>query len=294
MTDESNIKLRQQKLLDILKAILVVCEKNDIKIMGYGGTCLGAVRHKGFIPWDDDIDLLISRKEYKRFKEIINKELPEQYRFYSPQELGYGNLGMGRVFDENTTFIARSKHIIGNYAAGIYVDVSILDGVSDNLIIRKFITKVNNLIYFLAFIRNRRFGSFKHKSSAFLYIISFPLKCLLILFTRNDMFINIHEWLYRKYDFEKCTTVSFNWARRGARRYLPSYLFKETTMLQFEDIMIPCPKDYDTYLKIHYGNYMEIPPENKRKIHEPYFVDLNHSYKNYNPKTGKFDKDIKK
>ena len=294
MSDNITTKEKQDELLEILKNVMDVCEKNNIKYMGFGGTCLGAVRHKGFIPWDDDIDILMPRKEYEKFKLIANQQLPSKYKFYPPEELGYGTTGSGRVFDEETTLIHKARYKTGSYRCGFCSDIMPLDGVPNNLCFRKIVARLNYLTFLCGFIRNRKLRSIKHIYSYFLFFLSLPLKVLLKIFTSGGTSAKVHEKLYKKYDFEKYDTVSFSWSKRGSFKFFPSSLFRETQLLPFEDIMIPCPKDYDTYLKIHYGNYLELPPENERRTHPAYVCSLTHSYKNYNPKTGKFDKDIEK
>lgn len=281
----------QEVQLEILKAIIQICKNHDIHYVAFGGTCLGAVRHKGFIPWDDDIDILMSREDYERFNKIANSELPQYIRLHTPEDLSWPGIYIAKVFNENTTCIEKARFQLGLYNEGIFVDLMVLDGVPENRLERKVILCANIFLYNLSYFLSYKLEHVKRTSSKIFWILASPIKPLLSLFIKDRYLIPLHERLYRKYKLKECSTVSFNWSVRGSKRYFPASLFLETVELPFEDTFITCPKDFDTYLRSHYGDYMQLPSEEEQNNgHNFCVVDLNHPYKDYDPKTGDFKK----
>ena len=116
--------------LDILKEFIRICNKYELRYFLLGGSCLGTVRHQGFIPWDDDIDVGMPRPDYERFMEIAQNELPEYYFLQNSKTDPDYPLCFAKIRDSRTTFIERSvSHLNINH--GIYFDIFPLDGLSN-------------------------------------------------------------------------------------------------------------------------------------------------------------------
>ena len=137
-----NIKLVQEKILETMKYIDKLCRENNIEYYIMGGTALGAVRHGGFIPWDDDLDIFMTPNEYQKFKAVFEKEQSEKFVLQewktTKKYLEYAKVRMN-----GTTFIEESLKDRKDMHHGIYVDIMILHKVPDSKFIQKLVRNVN-------------------------------------------------------------------------------------------------------------------------------------------------------
>ncbi len=272
---EFDLKDLHKKQVEILTIIQGLCNSNNIKFSIYAGTALGAVRHKGFIPWDDDLDIAMSRNDYIKFKEICSTHLPDKYSFQDYHSEPDFPMCFGKVRDNTTTFI--EKETIGlNINKGVFIDIFPFDVVPKNKILRKtqFIFAALNLL--LA----RGYPS--KKDGMLLYMIS---KLVLILFPKvcRPLFRSFCEKQISRYRNSKEENVAFMIDRFGNLGKHFSYdLLNTYTMIEFEDVYVPIFQDYQSYLTIQYGDYMTLPPKEERvNKHKPLICDLNNSYKKY-------------
>lgn len=272
-----NFNILQSRICEIFSSVSEICEKNNLRYFGIGGTCLGAVRHKGFIPWDDDIDIAMPREDYEQFRKIADSELPHNLRIMDMNNcLHYECLFM-KVYDINSTLIQKGLSDYPDRYTGVYVDIMPLDGLPKNNIKQK--------IYFtrLAILRRlnwwRRFPKAVGKTRwAKLHIIRHKI---LMIFPYN-FFSNQYIRIQKKYKFDESEFTSYGWSY-GARKWIFSTKdFEEYEDLPFENTYMRCPKGYDSFLKILFGDYMKLPPksEQKRK-HDVVALDLENSFLEY-------------
>lgn len=253
--------------LDILNHIIEICKKNNINYSICGGSLLGAVRHHGFIPWDDDIDICMKREEYDRFINIATSELKFPYfvQYYKTEKLY--TRGHAQIRNSNTTAILYNEY--NQYNKGIFVDVFPLDNIPDNKIQRFFY--INKLVVYKKILNIQK----KEKD----YFIKKIIK--------NILFINQEKRLFR---FEKVVRKynKYNTKQCGAISFLPKEFkyendwFDNYIDLSFEKIEVKSIKKYDELLTKEYGNYMEIPSNKNGSIHGSVFFDTEKNYKYYN------------
>ena len=130
----SDIKIIQDKILSILKEFINICEENNLTYYALGGTLLGAVRHQGFIPWDDDIDIGMPREDYEKFKKIASNVLPENYKFLNEDILNYKK-AFSVIRDDSTKIIMNySKEEL---VESLWIDIFPLDGMPSNVLKKK-------------------------------------------------------------------------------------------------------------------------------------------------------------
>lgn len=264
--EERELSLREIQLetLKVLKKVKEICEKENIEyFLGYG-TLLGAVRHKGFIPWDDDIDIIMPRKEYEKF---IN------YCIYNKEKLGYFSLKHYRTCKEYIYPIARFCDMryrieysgAKDYGLGLFVDIYPFDGInlSDNNLKRKI--NINKF-----FINICGMKKYKWSKNRFKGIIKYLFFILIRKINLNSLLKKIDK-LGQKYMYENTEYVNcVIW--EDLEKIIPKDIFKETLKIEFEGELYKAPKKYDKFLKIHYGNYMKLPPINKQVGHHYYRV----------------------
>lgn len=270
-------KKLQIKILEIVKDIDKVCKQNNIPYYLAYGSCLGAVRHKGFIPWDDDFDIMLKYEDYKRFLEACKKDLaPNKYFVQTLETDPNYYLSFAKIRNIQTTLIEESNKF-ENMVNGVYIDIFPLVGYPDNKLKQLFF-KINRAA---ALSANRNVINNK-----FLYRF---FKLLLKLFGKKNI-INYCTKQCIKYncdDYEQLVSV-FDGDGIDINLTSNTILGKPKYVL-FEDIELPIPEQYDIYLKHIYGNYMELPSKEQIEFqtHTPYILDLEHSYEEYKQQNNK-------
>ena len=264
-----DLKALQNKELEILLAVHEACKKLGIEYMMQFGTLLGAVRHKGFIPWDDDIDIVMTIDNYDRFIKEAPAVLPDNLIIqHWSTDPNCPNI-FAKVRDKNTTFLEK-----------IYVDLDICQGV--------FID-----IFPITRLKEGKRSIKKEKRTR--YWFNLRNECLDIAYVNNmankkRVFIGklLHAVL-TKGPFKIRDRAKFIAKEENRKRLLdkkgynftyngPFELYTERALYDFEGHKLYGPKDYDGALRYEFGEYMTIPPKEKQVTHQPLFVDLEHGY----------------
>jgi len=242
----------QKVQLGILETVDEICKKNGIKYFLSGGTLLGAVRHRGFIPWDDDIDLWMTRENYKKFKKVLEKDLAKDYRavdYYS--HIRYP-LSIMKIQKNGTEYV---EGVFSNLdiPSGIYIDIFPLD-----YIWKPAYQLQTALLIKLQAIRDYKLRKDGKKNAVLLKQVLYslvPLRLCRGLTELTMRFFNPFK-----------TGVRNQLCHRG--RYWPKFSEEDTDDLiemEFCGKPYPVPKNYDKILRACYGDYMKLPPEEKRQ-----------------------------
>lgn len=275
----------QKKILEIYKEIKKICDIHNIKFFAIGGTCIGAVRHNGFIPWDDDMDIAIPIEEYEHFLQIAKEELPENLQIYSCDDVRHYRYIFAKVIDKNTTFIERAEYAYNDAYKGVYVDIMPMSGVPSSKCGRTLFCKTLNLLYSFNFCC--RFPKEQHslKGGAAVSILKF---------FPYDLFSRCQLKVIKKYPFADSEYVGYVWSKSLSRLIFKKKFFLETIDVKFEDVEIKCPKGYDEYLTQQFGDYMKLPPAEKQVGHHNGVVDLENTYLKYKNNCDLIDEKIRK
>ena len=251
----------------MLKEIDRICRKHQIQYMLDAGTLLGAVRHKGFIPWDDDVDLVFTRENYERFAQVVRKELPEGMELLEPRQLQGGNAFYD--FTPRIIYVNSQTHEDGEemkfYGGGLnhlWVDLFILDKLPENKAAAAFTRFLQMAVYGLAMGHRYRLDYSKYSLMNKIFVAALaaigkriPMRTIRGLQRRVSVKDNKGKSRLRYYS-----------------NYQPDYLYvtlneewiKETVDLPFEDTMLMAPKGWNQVLTWIYGDYQKLPPEEKR------------------------------
>ena len=273
----------QKKQLDILKAFIKVCEKHGLRYFAVGGTALGAVRHQGFIPWDDDIDVGMPVEDYEKFIELQSEFEGTPYFIQTWKSDPHYIYSFAKVRDSSTTFIENfyKNHRINH---GVWIDVFPVSGISDQYLdknkckpfLKKFVRQIN-LSYLGAMTRHVR------KNMFFKDIGLNIVAGLFYIFNVNHYRQKKMDKMFKKYPLEKATLAGnfhFFWTKKVEG--VDPKIFLDTIDMPFEDAHIAVMRRYDEYLTCLYGDYMTPPPEKDREGHHHYSgLDLNMGYKEY-------------
>lgn len=279
---DEELKMIQKIELEILKEVIRVCSILKLNYFIIGGTALGAVRHNGFIPWDDDIDIGMLRSDYNKFIEFSEKYLNNRYYLQTPsppcRERNYFNdkcpYTYTKVRVNGTKFVEYCNRKL-NMHQGIYIDIFPFDEVPDDENLNKRQFKKVRKLKFLYVLRespdvsaqpNSIIAKIKSKLRFFLhYIIKLiPRKFLLEQINKECTLYNgTGQSAYACLDFPK----------RKCEYILKSELFP-LQKHSFEGLYTNIPNDFEKYLFYHYGDWKELPPANQRYGHKPWLIDI--------------------
>lgn len=260
----------QQILLGFLLEVDRICKKHNIKYFLGGGSLLGAVRHKGFIPWDDDADVMMLRKDYDRFLSVLPSELPN-YLFAQTQENEKdSHFPFTKLRINNTLLSTEFTSRFPNIHNGIFLDVLAQDYTSNNAFLRKIHMKATASSRWLVLDKWR--GTSVNANSRFSSLCAnilrkiFPLGFLQKV---QNKLISLHKNMKNpKYLFDSM-------GRNVSKGAFPAEWLDEAIWVDFENAKLPIPKEYDKYLKYLYGDYMEMIPVSERHVsHDIKQIDL--------------------
>lgn len=252
--------------LKTLKQIARICEAEHIRYFIIGGTLIGAMRHKGFIPWDDDVDVGIPRDDYNRFIRVARKYLPDNYEVRTMDSSRTYKCYYTRVVDNDMKILW--DH--GQYKAeiGVWADVFPLDGLPSNRLQRKlhvFLLNGIKMLYKFTQIDNVSTNLDRPFIERALIHIAMATR-VGRFFDGDGLLHRLDRWL-QKYNFDKCDYV-FNYSGCYRNREIaPRAFFDGVQMIPFEDMYVSAPSGADGYLRNVYGDYMQMPPPEKQVSH---------------------------
>ena len=252
----------QLRILDIVKDVDKICRENDIDYYILYGSALGAIRHQGFIPWDDDFDIGMTFDNYVKFLEICEKKLDKnKYYVQTPEKEKNYYLSFSKIRDIRTTLIEEGNENI-DIVRSVYIDVFPLVGIPNNKI-KERILKINR-----AFMLSANMNVINNKFLRCIFDI------ILKIFGRRKIlkYTNDCEYWYSIADGDGYIQNKIKREIYGKPKYV-----------KFEDIMLPVPENTDKYLKNIYGDYMKIPSEEQIKFreHTPYYLNFDLPYDEY-------------
>lgn len=263
MMDDKTLRKLQLVQLEILKEVDRLCEKYALRYFLVAGTLLGAIRHKGFIPWDDDLDIAMPREDYEKFLKIAEGELSKQYYVQDINNDDTYWLPFAKV-RKNCTIFEEPSAISNNTHKGIYIDIFPLDNVNKQYstfqtMQAKIVKNISAIIF-----RRNKMVSVKQASiiTKLLCFLSKPISIsklaslqLFIMNWNKDNTSNYFVNLGSQYNFKKQT--------------MPKNKYYPAVKVEFEGKFYNAPRDWEYILKRIYGDYMKLPPIEQRVTHNP-------------------------
>ena len=270
----------QDKMLDILKYFIKVCEKNKLQYWLAAGTCLGALRHGGFIPWDDDLDVYMPRDDYERLWKLMgNGKKDDHYMLCrTTKEKNYHHRVM-QIVDLNTTFIhSRSKN--EDVEHGIYIDIIPIDACPDSKF-QRLMQFINAVIFSICNIQQKP----EYNGGKLTGIMSLGTNILLgIIRSKNARYLawSKAEKRMTKYDWNSCSHIKcITSLFHELMTAFPKEWFGDRKM-QFEDIKVSVPSNAEAYCEAMYGDYMTLPPKEKQVVrHHTEYISINEPYEKF-------------
>ena len=256
-------------ILDIYDVFAEICRKHRLRHYVIGGTLLGAVRHKGFIPWDDDFDLAMPRDDYEKLRLVLDKELPEHLKFVDHSNTPEFLALFGKIQDTRKDFVLCIEKKIGHQLSnGIFIDVFVLDGYPDSWLQRILVRlseKTRNAV---------RYARFRQRGDAPMtfrkwevYVAGNLLSPFFKDYSKDELWFAWSDAHARERPFDNghwSATMGFGLGR--FQLVFGKRIFGEPAMLDFCGKKVPVPSDWDAFLKVNYNeNYMTPPSEDRRR-----------------------------
>jgi len=256
ITDDTELK---KTLLDILVAFDTFCRHHDIPYYLASGTCLGAVRHGGFIPWDDDIDVRIPRPHYRRFLDLSSSPIEGRYQVLSMETSRTHIYPFAKLVDTRTICI--EQRIRKNYDYGLWVDIFPVDGCADpdGKEFRANRRRIKKLRGYLGWASTAVYAS-----DSWIKTIPRLIGVLVCKLIGPSFFLRKIVSLAERYDYDSCDFVSLAVWGYGERECTRKEIVSDFIETSFEGHSFFIPKRSDEYLSRMYGDYMTPPPESDR------------------------------
>lgn len=270
MTQREEIEAVWNTEREILDVVHRVCTENNLRYSLAYGTLLGAVRHGGFIPWDDDVDLIMPREDYEVLLKIWDKVAPTGYILQNSRTDPDFTQNFTKIRKDHTTFLQYESERYKGYNKGIFVDIFPGDRVAPGGLKRK--------LQYVACAVN------------LLYTRGFPSGAKGIIGVVERILLRTPQGNYVKWR-ERAESLIRNWNGRidckyffpntieSAKRYYKPGLFQQQEEIMFCGKQYCCISESDAFLRTSYGNYMQLPPESERIWkHHPILIDFKHNY----------------
>lgn len=262
-------------ITDILRWYKAFCQQHHLRWIIAYGSAIGAARHKGLIPWDDDIDVVMPRPDYERFVALCKTEDLGPYEFISFETTPHYCLPFAKISDRRTTLIESADY---RYKAGLYIDIFVIDGASPDPDERRRLIHA----YTKAWHRFAMASSYyswgtclrllrEHHPDRLLHY------WLLSLRRKHNCkkYYERMESIARRYSYEDSDTLIGYPPIYGEREIMPKAWMEDLIELPFEDLTVPIPRDYAAFLNHFYGDYTQLPPESERNSHHlKYYVNF--------------------
>lgn len=269
-TEEQLKKLQSLEMMNLAE-LKCVCEKIGVEFFAYGGTLLGAVRHKGFIPWDDDLDIAMTRENYVKFIRLAPQYLSECYHLQTPYTDIKTPFPYAKLRLKGTTYIEYINKDL-DIEKGIYVDIYPIDNLpDDDQEYYKQYKKFHRLAVLYARRQSAVYDS-REKTPGVLMkkILKLCLSAALRLIPQN-MIIKAMDDIATRYNNANTTRLGNLYYPTPVNSFDELYPLLECA---FENDSIKIPTSYHQHLTSRYGDYMTMPPEEKRIGHKPYKLDF--------------------
>ena len=271
--ENQSVRNVQEKILEIMKYIDKLCRENGIVYYIMGGTALGAVRHGGFIPWDDDLDIFMTPENYKKFKSVFENENSEKFVLQewntTPEFLEYAKVRMN-----GTTFIEEHFKNRFDMHHGIYVDIMILHKVPQNKFLQKLVYYESKFVTLYGLSQR----NWKPKTKVQKLVLN-TLKILPCKFMAKVSYKRIYKYDALKNGYKYCYWITPANFRQGL---FDAEFFENPCDIEFEDTVLYGSKKIKEYLSYRYGDYMQLPSAEAQKaaVHA-YIYDVKKGYIEY-------------
>lgn len=254
------LKEVQHNSFEILYAFHRYCVDNNLRYQLAYGTCLGAIRHKGFIPWDDDVDVMMPRPDYEKLEELISKNPIPGLELLSFKANKVYSSPLAKIHNPNT-YACQHYSQIDRPAFGVYIDVFIVDGIPSGKFKQMMLFKIANVV--------RRcwglsVGTWDYETQSLMRHIKIVCSSVFKLIGYR-FWVRLYNNVSKYYDYDKQPYAGIVQFGEGIIKECHNRsMFEESVLMDFEGFRFFVPLDWNTYLSKMYGDYMQLPPISER------------------------------
>lgn len=269
--EELTIQQIQKISLEILKIIADICEQNNFRYTLMYGTLLGAVRHKGYIPWDDDVDIMMPRRDYNQLLEYLRLHGTEypNLQVFNPDECAQYPYMITRISDSRYIIKSENEKDCG---MGVFIDIYPFDALGNTKKEAAFYAKRGDVLSTFCSQANKKRYAVETTESLVKQIIKLPV-FLLAKMIGKSYFQKKLKALENKKEYDQSKYVGcVVWLSGGEKDIFLREWFEETVLVPYEQYMFRIPVKYDEILEHIYGDYMQLPPEENQIGHHAYKV----------------------
>lgn len=260
---EQEFRSVQVRMLD---EVDIFCRENNLRYYLTAGSLLGAVRHKGFIPWDDDIDIMMPRKDYERFIRTYKADKSSVISILNEPKY---YLAYAKVIDNGSVLVEECD---ADLKIGIYVDVFPLDNVADSYFVAAVKYKMMAVLRYMVVIKNLQVCESRSTlKNAFLRTLKF-FTSFITRYRLLQLIVFLSKGKSAELGSTKYVSVISSGIAGAKRETYPSEWFAESVDVPFEGLTVKAPKEYHKNLTTRYGNYMQLPPVEQRVTHHGFEV----------------------
>jgi len=256
---EIDIKECHNVLLNIASVFDAICKKHQIPYYMLGGTMLGAFRHKGFIPWDDDMDFGVERPYFPKLIKVLSEELPEHFQLKTLDNCAHFVSNFIKIEDDRT--LVYDEWYDGAREMGVFIDIFPLDKGRKNSLQTKLFA---SYVFFLLQLKDYLYFDPKYRRGIKKLIATIMLKTNICSYKQTLAYI---DRILRRYTSEDSGFLINYYGNWGKKEIIRHDVFGQPQDYPFETITLSGVTDTDAYLSALYGNYMQLPPEEKRLFH---------------------------
>ncbi len=250
-------------LLSIYKEFAKICKRHNLQYFMMEGNMIGAVRHNGFIPWDDDLDVAMPRPDYEKFISICKKELPSYLKFVDWNNTPELPLAFGKIQETRENVVRDVEERVGfELSNGLYIDILVIDGCPESKLSQFIFTRKLSL-YEAMFRSKLRKYSEETKKGRYLWLLGrilsvfAPWLTIDVLRKRMDRLIKSVPFGSTRLTWRTGAVVRMRWI-------FSVDIWRGTEMVEFDELLVPLPKGWREYLTVQYGDYMKMPPIEKQ------------------------------
>lgn len=253
---------------DVLREFISICKANNLVYFCCGGTAIGAIRHHGMIPWDDDVDVFMPRPDYDKFIQIAQNKLSSDYELVTPYTYHDYPLYFAKLCNKHTTLMEEEDTPC---IYGLFIDIFPIDGAPDDMdqarLMESKFRKIKNRLeaisthntfaeYISLLTKPKEWGRFVGKTFGFFFRS----------FYRKRLLGQLNAICYR-YNYADSNIVAVYCGSYGPKEVFPKSWLDGSVTFTYEGMEVSLPKGYDNYLRQYYGDYMQLPPEENRISH---------------------------
>lgn len=275
LEDTYGILKLQDKILEIMVYIDEFCRKYGITYYLMGGSALGAMRHGGFIPWDDDLDIFMDYHNYLKFIDCCNKYLDVEKFHFQREDSNECPYFFSKIRMNNTTCISTVEKQDGNMHQGIFVDIMCLNNAAQSIFGRKI------QYYAAGLLKAKACSKTNYKATTIRKKIQLSISRFVVLGPIKKFLL----FLVRRYNKKPTDTVAHIFGRaKFENSFYPVDIFKEQRFVAFEQVRLAVPKNVEDYLICRYGKrYMEMPDEKTKAMYQSHAMvwDTEKDYREY-------------